>query len=356
VTPGSLAETMAWFCALAGLGGTAVATYFAPSAFPHAWLAAVITFAGWPLGCMGLLLIHALTSGEWGYATRLQLFAGTSTLVLLPFGLIPLIFVAPDLYPWLRPGVAAHLDNRFYLNLPFFVARLIGYLVIWFGLALLILANLRRGWPAANLAWLAPIGLMLLAITITFAVIDSTMSLEPHFVSSDFGLIAIAGMGLFALSISACAAAISQRPGSKALRNIGRLLLALVIFWAYLDFVQLLIIWQSDLPSEAPWYILRSIGGWGIAAAIIAGGHFFLPFFILLSPKIQGSQPGIVCASGLLVLSGILRGWWIVIPEAGRNLGACDVLSMIGVAGLSAAVALRAARFLNSSGLVERHV
>ncbi len=345
-----------WSCALAGLAGTAIAALLSPPAFPYAWLGAVTTFAGWPLGCIGLLLIHALTGGGWGNAARPQLLAGLSTLALLPIVLIPLIFVAPALYPWLRPDAAAHLANRFYLNLPSFAARLIAYLVIWLALAALIFTNLRRGAPAAKLAWLAPGGLILLAITVTFAVIDSTMSLDPHFVSSDYGLVAIAEMGLFALSISAFAAAIAQPPGSKTLRNIGRLLLALVILWAYLDFVQLLIIWQSDLPSEAPRYILRSTGGWGIAAAVMAAGHFFLPFFILLAPKVQESRLGIACASGLLILSGIVRGWWIVIPAAGRSLGLIDILATIGIAGIAAAVALRAARFLKSPDLVERHV
>jgi hypothetical protein len=356
VTPRGLAETVAWFCALAGLGGTVVAAYFAPSAFPHAWLAAYTTWAGWPLGCIGLLLIHALTGGDWGYATRLPLLAGMSTIVLLPLGLIPLIFVARDLYPWLRPDIAAHLNNTFYLNLPAFSGRLIGYFIIWFVLALAILISLRRGGPSTKLAWVAPIGLILLAVTITYAAIDSTMSLEPHFVSSDYGLVAIVGMGLFALSISAFAAAIAQPPASKTLRNIGRLLLALAIFWAYLDFVQLLIVWQSDLPNEAPWYILRSTGGWGFVAAGIAGGHFFLPFFILLSPKIQQTRLGIACASAMLILSGIVRGWWIVIPESGRGIGASEVLAMIGVAGIAAALAFRAARILRRAGQVDQYV
>ncbi|MBO0732879.1 MAG: hypothetical protein J2P49_00880 [Methylocapsa sp.] len=350
------AELLAWLAAAAGLVGTGILAYFVPSAFPHAWLAAYTTWAGWPLGCIGLLLIHALTGGDWGYATRIQLLAGASTLALLPLGIIPLIFVARDLYPWLRPDIAAHLNNTFYLNLPAFTGRLIGYFVIWFALAFAILISLRRGGPSTKLAWVAPIGLILLAVTITYAAIDSTMSMEPHFVSSDYGLITIVGMGLFALSISAFAAAIAQPPASKTLRNIGRLLLALAIFWAYLDFVQLLIIWQSDLPNEATWYILRSTGGWGIVAAGIAAGHFFLPFFILLSPKVQQTRLGIACASAFLILSGVVRGWWIIIPESGRGIGASEVLAMVGAAGIAAALAFHAARILRAAAQVDQYV
>src|SRR5215472_7912650 len=83
----------------------------------------------------------------------------------LPVGIIPLIFVARDLYPWLRPDIAAHLRNTFYLNLPALTGRLIGYFVIWFALALAILISLRRDGPSTKLAWIAPIGLILLAVT-----------------------------------------------------------------------------------------------------------------------------------------------------------------------------------------------
>jgi hypothetical protein len=109
------------------------------------------------------------------------------------------------------------------------------------------------------------------------------------------GLIEIAEMGLLALSVSIFAAVIGEPPDDEKLRSLGRLLLALLILWAYLDFMQLLIVWQSDLPNEASWYISRSTGGWGIAAALVAGGHFVLPFFALLSPKVQRSRRGIGC-------------------------------------------------------------
>ncbi len=350
------AERIAWIAGGAGLVGAAAGWLFAPAVFPHAWLAALTAWLGWPLGCMGLLLIHALTGGRWGYAIRPQLVAGMGTLLLLLPAVIPLLTVLRTLYPWVRPDVAAHLGNRFYLNLPFFLGRGAVYLIVWLGLAGLTLRALRQDIPDATLARIAPAGLILLALTVTFAAIDTTMSLDPLFASSIYGLIAIAEMGLLALSVSIFAAVIGEPPDDTTLRNLGRLLLALLILWAYLDFMQVLIVWQSDLPNEAPWYIVRSRGGWGIAAALVAGCHFVLPFFALLSPRLQGSPRGIACVTALLILSEVVRGWWLVVPASGRNFGLVDVLAMLGLIGTAAALALRAPLLPGIPEVVRRHV
>ena len=350
------AERAAWIAGGAGLVGTAVGSVFVPAAFPYAWLAALATWLGWPLGCMGLLLIHALTGGQWGRATRPQLVAGAITLVLLPPALIPLMFVLPALYPWLRPDVAAHLDNGFYLNLAFFTGRIICYLIVWFGLGFLIIRTFQREGSEVMLARIAPGGLILLALTVTFAAIDATMSLDPHFASSAYGLITLAEMGLFALSVSIFAAVAAQPVDTTTLREFGQLLLALLILWAYLDFMQMLIVWQSDLPNEAPWYVIRATGGWGFVAALIAGGHFFLPFFALLSPWVQRSRPGIICVTALLMVTAVVRGWWLVVPASGQGLDLLDLLAMLGLSGLAAALALRAPLWPGFTEAMRRHV
>lgn len=326
----------------AGLAGAAAGWIFAPAAFPHAWLAAVAAWVGWPIGCMGLLLIHALTGGSWGYATRTQLVAGMSTLPLLPLALIPLTIVLPGLYSWLRRDVAMHLANSFYLNLPAFIARVIFYLIVWLGLAWSILRALRLDEHESALERIAPVGLILLAITVTFAAIDTTMSLDPHFSSSAYGLIAIVEMGLFALAVSIFGVAVGGRPDGAALRDVGGLLLALLILWAYLDFMQLLIVWQSDLPNEASWYGVRLKGGWGIAAALVAGIHFALPFFALLAPWARQSSLGMTSVTVLLILGEITRNWWLVTPEFSTSLSFVDLSAMLGIIGIAAALALHA--------------
>ncbi len=343
-------EITAWsFCA-AGLVGSAAAWMLAPAAFPHAWLAALCAFVGWPLGCMGLLLIHALTGGDWGYAIRPQLVAGVSALPLLPLALVPWAFMLQRLYPWLQPEVAARLANGFYLNLPAFALRGAIYLVVWFALAFLILRALQAKDPQPALARLAPPGLIALALTVTFGAIDAILSLDPFFPSSVFGLIEIAEMGLLALSVSIFAAALGAPPRSQTLAALARLLQALLILWAYLDFMQLLIVWQSDLPREAPWYELRWSGGWGVVAALIAGLHFALPFLVLMSPRLRHSRFGMACVTALLVIGAMLRGWWLVLPASGLGFSAAAGFAMLALVSGAAALAMRA----RSSPLIPR--
>lgn len=334
------AERLAWATGGVGLIGTAVGWLVVPLAFPHAWLAAVTVWTGWPLGCMALLLIHSVTGGQWGHALRPQLMAGMITLPLLIPAVIPLLFVLSSLYPWMRPG-ATQFGNEFYLNAPFFTVRAIVYLVIWFGLGRLILRALRGPTPDLSLARIAPAGLILLAISTTYASIDSTMSLDPHFASSAYGLIAMAEMGLLALAVSLFGAAWLPPPAQDVGNGLGQLLMALVLLWAYLDFMQVLIVWQSDLGSQAPWYVARSNGGWGTIAAGVATMHFLLPFLMLLSPRLRRSPQSIAIVAGLLIVGAVLHGWWLVVPAAGFHLGLTDVLAMLGVLGVAAALSLR---------------
>jgi len=350
------AERAAWIAGGLGIAGAIAGWILAPGIFAHAWLAALVVFIGWPLGCMGLLLTHALTGGRWGDAIRPQLLAGMATLPLVVPALLPLVGLARALYPWMRPEVAAHLTNGFYLNAPFFVGRIVLYLIIWFALATLTMRALRRDPTETVLARLAPAGLILLALTGTYATIDATMSLDPQFASSVYGMVEIAAMGLFALSVSILAAALALPPARDYLQELGRLTLGLVVLWGYLDFVQLLIVWQSNLPHEAPWYLLRLTGGCGIVAAAVAAGHFLLPFFALLFPQVQRSRAGIAAVASLLVLSAILRGWWLVVPASGRAFGFVDVVAMVGLLGIAAALALRAPLMPLVPEALRRHV
>lgn len=329
----------AWIIGGVGLLIAMLGWWLEPAAFAHAWLAALTAWLGWPLGSLALLLTHALTGGRWGDAIRPYLLAGLRTLPLLLPALLPLLFVLPHLYPWLHADAARELPNTFYLNLPFGIGRGIAYVVVWFVIGALALRAAHRD---ALTASLAAVGLILLGLTVTFAAIDTTMSLDPHFVSSDFGMIAAAEGGLLALAVSVLAASFDTP--REVLDDLGRLLLGLLILWAYLDFMQLLIVWQSDLPHEAAWYIERSESGWGVVAAVLAVGHFALPFFALLSPAPRRSPRGIACIAALLIVMAIVRTWWLVLPAAHRSIGWVDIAAMLAIGGLATGIATKGQR------------
>lgn len=235
-----------WAVGCGGLSLALLGWQLDPLSFRHAWLSALTVWLEWPLGALALLFVHALTGGRWGQMLRPALMAGVASLPLLLPAAWPLVAHLHALYPWARAH--ADLPNGFYLNTPFFAARGLSYVIVWFALGALAVRALRRG---AAFDRLAAVGLILLAYSVTFAAIDTTLSLSPDFNSSVWGMITAAASALQALSIAVLAAAwASPREVS---RDFARLLLGLVVLWAYLTFMQFLIVWESDLAPESRW-------------------------------------------------------------------------------------------------------
>ena len=336
-------ERIAWGVGGVGIVGCVIGWIVVPAVFAHAWLGALACWIGWPLGSLALLLIHSVSGGRWGYAIRPALVFGVLTLPLALLGVLPVLVELPALYPWARPGAA--LGNAAYLNVAFACGRAVLYLVVWLGLAALVLGALRRDDTAdAALYRLAPFGLIALMLTATFGGFDAVLSLDPHFNSSIFGMI-VAGEGvLFALAVASLLTLLIAPPPPRIIADLGKLLLALLLLWAYFVFMQLLIVWNSDLGSDAPWYVARVAHGWGIVAGVIALFHFLVPFLMLIWPQVQRSRRAMLAVCVMLVVSESLRGWWLVAPAQGRALSWVDVVAMLAFGGLAAGLGMRARR------------
>lgn len=282
-----------------------------PQAVFPAWLAVCAGWIGWPLGSMALVLVHALTGGRWGDILRPALRAGIATLPLGIPALVGVLWGARYLYPWVQPGGGARFTNGFYLNVPFAMGRVVAYVLVWGWLGVVCL----RG---RDVGRIAPAGLIALAFTSGFAAIDLTESLDPHFSSSAYGLIASAGAVLLAFAVGVLLEGMEAQ--GQGLRDLARLLLGLTVLWAYLDFMQFLIVWQSNLPVEAAWYAPRLRGVWGAVALTIVALHFLLPFAVLLLSPLQVRRPVVMLAAGLLVGMEILRNCWLVLPTWGQPI------------------------------------
>ena len=342
-------ESSAWIAGLAGLVGSIVGWLIDPEAFAYGWLAAVILAVGWPLGSTALIYIHALTGGRWGWAIRPQLAFGTATLAVVVPAIIPVAVLAGRLYPWMHSEAANGLSNTWYLNPGFFYGRGIVYVVIWLGIGAITLLALHRTDPQPMLYRAAAPCLILLELSVTFAAIDSTLSLEPEFKSSVYGMIISAEGVLFALSVGTFTALLMSPLEPIPREDLGKLMLAVTIFWAYLDFMQILVVWNSDLPGEAAWYVHRTAAGWNWIAGLIALLHFFVPFFILLWPQMQRSRRMLIVVAAILIVAEIPRAWWLVLPSSPGGFTWIDIAAMLAVGGLAAGVTLSAPRFARLS-------
>jgi hypothetical protein len=268
------------------------------------WLAGWAFWIGFPIGALMLLLAHDLTGGRWGDTAKAPLKALATTLPVAALAFIPILLSLSLLYPWARPEEAQKLANTFYLNTPFFLARSAVYFVAWALLAFLA----GRGTSLA-----AP-GLIVMGVTATFASFDWLMSIEPDWGSSIYGMLVISGALLTALAAATLAATALMPVGESPRRDLGSLLIAAILLWAYLAFMQFLIVWEGDIPTEITWYLKRLDGGWGWAALTVVLAQGLLPFLALLWPRIKRSRLGLAAVCGLLLAAHLLESWWLVLP------------------------------------------
>ncbi|MBP2302436.1 hypothetical protein [Azospirillum picis] len=333
---------------LAAAGGAACAAgaLVDPQAVLRGWLASLAFWIGLPLGAMMLLFAHDLTGGRWGAAAVPPLRAMVAALPLALLLLLPVLVWLPQIYPWARPEEAAHLRNQFYLNTPFFLARAATYAVVWL---LLAWAALRRPGTGANPV--AAPGLILLGLTGSFAAVDWMMSVEPDWGSSIYGMMIISGQLLGALALATLAAVLGGRPDGGRVdggrvdpgqrNDLGSLLIAAVLLWFYLSFMQFLIVWQENLPQEITWYVRRLAGGWGWTAVLGALAQGAVPFLALVWWPVKRSRRGLAAVCALLLAAHLMECWWLILPGLEGGFTWFAPAAALAMGGAGAAVFLR---------------
>ena len=337
---------------LASAGCAAAATWF-PAEFYPAYLVAYLFWLGVALGSWAIAMIHQLTGGAWGLVIRRVLESAYATMPLLAVLFLPIIAGMHYLYPWVRPEAANDpvlREKSLYLNVEFFYVRAAIYFAIWITLPWLL-----NRWSAARSPeaetprrrWrqlLSGPGLLLYGLTVTFASIDWAMSLEPHWYSSMYGVIFMAGQAVSALSLAIVAAVLladfqpwRQIVSRQRWHDLGNLLLALVMFWSYVAFMQYLIVWAGNLPEETPWYVHRSRGGWQYVVLILMGFHFAVPFLLLLSRNVKRHTGRLVAVALWLLVMRWVDLYWLIMPSFypdGFYLHWLNLLTPLAIGGL----------------------
>jgi hypothetical protein len=293
-----------------------------------------------PMGCTAILMLHHLVGGLWGFPIRRMLEAGSRMFGLMAVLFVPVLYGmwTKVLYPWTedehRAEMLANPNYEFkmhWLTQQGFTIRAIIYFVILLGLAFLLNSWSRQQDAATDSATelamkhrfeaLSGPGIIVWAVVLTFAMIDWVMSLEPEWFSTIYGMIfMIVGM-LTAMSfmIVLLRSRASQAPYNDSVtpqqyNDLGNLMLAFTMLWAYLNFSQFLIIWAGDIKDEIPWYMSRSRDPWSKVALILIVLHFALPFLLLLQRNIKRRVERLSRVAGMMIVLSMVDVYWLIQP------------------------------------------
>jgi hypothetical protein len=342
------------------LGATKTPELFYPS-----YLMSFLLILGLTVGSLGLVMLQHLTSGHWGIIIRRPLESATRTLPLMAIAFLPIALFG------MRYLYAGHGKEKGWLNAPTtgegglsdfqrsyltthgifgFYGRAVIYFGIWLVLMFTfnILSKQQDAQPedrALRLRFkmLAGPGIILYVFVMSFAAIDWVMSISPHWASTIYGFLFVAGQLISSMALMIAVVVLLARTEPFAgvlqkrhLHDLGKLLLTFVMLWAYFDFSQLLIIWSGNQPEEISFYLSRLYGGWGVVAVIVLVFHFFVPFFLLLSQDVKRNARVLPKIAMWLIFMRLVDLFWMTRPEfTSRAMPTwLDIVLPLGLGGL----------------------
>ncbi|MBZ9964610.1 hypothetical protein [Mesorhizobium sp. BR1-1-2] len=337
--------------AAAGLCLCAAGLFVAPRATLAGWLMMAVSLLGLPLGAMTLLMVHGLTGGRWGDALRPPLRAAVATLPVALLLMLP-VLARPDLvFPWAGADTTALTEvarqKLTYLNVPFFVVRFIACALVWLALAWLVI-----GWTAPGSERVASrpgggyaIGLVAHGFAVTVFAIDWMMSIEPDFYSTIYAMLEAAaevvGVCGLALAVLSAGRTIESAPGGEenvALgEDLANMLFGFMLIWAYLAFMQWLVVWGGDLPDEIHWYVIRGRNGWQYLLWLLIALQFALPFAGFLNRSVKRSRVGLIGLGALLLAGHFADVAWRIRPPLsvlGAGVSWPDLAAIAGAGGI----------------------
>ncbi len=343
VKPGDLATSQ---MALLGVGLALIGASFATGGehFYFSYLVGYMGVLGICLCALFFTMLQHITRAGWSITVRRL---AENTMAALPFMLllfVPIVvgFGHPLYHHWtdaVTDPAAANYDaviagKSAWLNSTFFFVRVAIYFVIWIGLALFFrngsLKQDESGDPAISLrlARVAAPGLLLFALSITFAAFDWIMSLDPHWFSTIFGITYFAGGFMAFLAFTILMAKwlgtkgyLKEAINVEHYHDLGKLMFGFMVFWTYTNFSQYMLIWYANLPEETAWFAHRATDGWGAVGTILIVGHFFIPFVFLMSRHVKRNGVALSAGAIFLLVIHCIDMQYLILPGSGHGAG-----------------------------------
>lgn len=334
--------------------------------FQAGYLIAFLFVTSISLGALFFVLIQHLVRAGWSVMLRriTEFLAASSAwiaLLSLPI-VVPLFFGGYLLFAWNDPHLietdALIRHKRPWLNPTFFAIRTLIYFSVWsiYGRYLLSLSRTQdeTGDPALTnrMQAVAPVGMLLFALTANFFAFDFMMSVAPNWYSAIYGIYYFSGAVVASLAVMILLAQWLQKQHvigpeltTEHYHDLGKLLFGFNFFWGYIAFSQYILIWYANIPEETVWLIRRQENGWAVVSLALLFGHLFLPFFGIMSRKSRRSPGSLLFWSCWLLVMHWLDLYWNVMPEFSLSPwpGLIDGLLLAGVVCLAGAAFLRTA-------------
>src|SRR5258708_27093411 len=271
-------------------------------------------------------------------------------MILMAVLFIPIAIGARTLYPWAHSAVTGAKESLWfrqgYLRLTAWWIRTAIYFFFWilwaWRIRVLSVSFAKTRSPYTELSrrkWAAS-GLLMMVLTLTFASIDWVMTLEPNWYSTMYGITFLVACGLaafafvtFLLTRLATTKAMAEILQPKHLRDLGNLMLAFVMFWAYTAFSEYLLTWYANLREEIPHYMVRQHGLWGGLAATLIVLHFFLPFSLLLLRSVKDKASTIAVVTVVVLIARYIGTYWLVTPSYSVGVPPASTYSLPSATG-----------------------
>lgn len=287
------------------------------------------------LGGLIFVVIQHLVRANWSIVVRRIAEHAMFTLPFVALCGIPLLLKGEAVFEWMHTEEVLHdpmLKAKLaYLNASSFKLRFAVYLTIWSGLSLMFWKwsrdqdEAKDAEVAETLAYrqrfLAPIGLIAFALSMTFGAFDFMMSLDPHWFSTMYGVYYFAGIALTFHAFLVIVIWSLQRGGMlkgvvtpEHYHDLGKFMFGFTVFWTYIGFSQYFLIWYANIPEETTFFMYRAQGQWLSLSILLVVGRFFVPFFLLLRRGWKRNPNYLVWMAIWIVVMEFIDIFWLTQP------------------------------------------
>lgn len=339
---------------LVGLVASAAGAFVDTKQFYYSYLTAFVYWVSVGLGGLFFTMIHHLVDATWSVVLRRLTESVMYTLPIMIVFFLPIAFGLGNLYKWSDATYASadHIlaQKMGFLNPTFFLIRTLIYFGIWTFLALR-LYKVSRQQDAGHspevtkkARMISAPGVILFAITTTFAAWDWIMSLDAHWYSTIFGAYYFAGSAMSLMALAIILVLVMARKGVlnhaitvEHYHDMAKMMFAFTVFWAYMAFSQYFLIWYANIPEETIWYLERWEGSWKYVSLAIVFGHFVAPFFLLITRAAKRSPGMLMFIAAWMLVIHFVDLYWLVLPNLshhGAHFSWMDLTTMVGIGGI----------------------